>query len=136
MNHHAPGGPSQKEGGRDPGLNMTTPPGPLPQNRPAPPNYPLRHLKYHLMQTIRPLIGVHWRVYLKWQSHIYWRSSGLVPSASLEAQSSKTARARMQNHGTTGPVGIVPTQGASPARTTTPLMQASNSLRTKCTSKD
>ena len=27
---------------------------------PAPPNYPLRHLKYQLIQTIRPLIEVHW----------------------------------------------------------------------------
>ena len=27
---------------------------------PAPPNYPLRQPKYHLMETIRPLIEVHW----------------------------------------------------------------------------
>ena len=29
---------------------------------PAPPNYPLRHPKYHAIETIRPLIEVHWGV--------------------------------------------------------------------------
>ena len=29
---------------------------------PEPPNYPLRHPKYHLIETIRPLIEVHWGV--------------------------------------------------------------------------
>ena len=29
---------------------------------PAPPNYPLRDPKYHLIETIRPLIEVHWGV--------------------------------------------------------------------------
>ena len=29
---------------------------------PAPPNYHLRHPKYHLIETIRPLIEVHWGV--------------------------------------------------------------------------
>ena len=29
------------------------------QHRVAPPNYPLRHPKYHLIETIRPLIEVH-----------------------------------------------------------------------------
>ena len=27
---------------------------------PAPPNYPLRYPKYHLIETMRPLIEVHW----------------------------------------------------------------------------
>ena len=27
---------------------------------PAPPNYPLRYPKYHLIETIRPLKKVHW----------------------------------------------------------------------------
>ena len=29
---------------------------------PAPPNYPLRDRKYHLTETIRPLVEVHWGV--------------------------------------------------------------------------
>ena len=29
---------------------------------PAPPNFPLRDPKYHLIETIRPLIEVHWGV--------------------------------------------------------------------------
>ena len=29
---------------------------------PAPPNYPLRNPKYHLIESIRPLIEVHWGV--------------------------------------------------------------------------
>ena len=29
---------------------------------PAPPNYPLRDPKYHLIETIRPLMEVHWGV--------------------------------------------------------------------------
>ena len=28
----------------------------------SPPNYPLRHPKYHLTETIRPLMEVHWGV--------------------------------------------------------------------------
>ena len=32
------------------------------QQYPAPPNYPLRDLKYHSMETIRRLIEVHWGV--------------------------------------------------------------------------
>ena len=31
---------------------------------PAPPNYPSRHHKYHLIETIRPLIEVHWELVL------------------------------------------------------------------------
>ena len=27
---------------------------------PAPPNYPLRYPKYHLIETIKPLIEIHW----------------------------------------------------------------------------
>ena len=34
------------------------------------PNYPLRHPKYHLVETIRPLIEVHWGV------HMLGRSGG------------------------------------------------------------
>ena len=29
---------------------------------PAPPNYPFRDPKYHLIETIRPLIELHWGV--------------------------------------------------------------------------
>ena len=31
-----------------------------PRSSPAPPDYPLRNPKYHLMESIRPLIKVHW----------------------------------------------------------------------------
>ena len=31
-----------------------------PHHHPAPPNYPLRDPKYHLIETIRPFIEVHW----------------------------------------------------------------------------
>ena len=34
----------------------------VPKSFPAPPNYPLRDPKYHLIETIRPLIEVHWGV--------------------------------------------------------------------------
>ena len=34
----------------------------IPYHVPAPPNYPLRDPKYHLIETIRPPIEVHWGV--------------------------------------------------------------------------
>ena len=40
----------------------------------APPNYPLRYPKYHLMETIRPLVEVHWGVYE--QLSIFSKESG------------------------------------------------------------
>ena len=33
-----------------------------PVQTPAPPNYPLRNPKYHLTETMRPLIEVHWGI--------------------------------------------------------------------------
>ena len=37
---------------------------------PAPPNYPLRHPKYHIIETIAPLIEVHWGGASDYQYHL------------------------------------------------------------------
>ena len=48
---------------------------------PAPPNYPLRHPNYHLIEAIRPLMEVHWGSRCS-----HWFTEVLLAAASLEGK--------------------------------------------------
>ena len=78
------------------------------QYTPAPPNYPLRGPKYHLIDTIRPLIEIHWGVLAQNPNplvalHAYgFRSCILTtctPNLGLCLQVSPSLKWRFQNSG-------------------------------------